>query len=252
MLKYKMPILFVLLVAVLSFFLMERNKVEKDSVSLFRSFSVEEKSAVIEKENAINKNQENAGNGFTYREQKIIKDWMNLRGYVNKNDQDIYQNYDGKILKELAEKGDLIAIDVLADRHFKKNDIQNGKNYLKLAAIFGSTPALSKLTAFSAPAFSGDKTEELRRSAVIETLAIAKVIEMRGDPGLAINAVNDLNNSYERLYGEKQQLTLNNADVNARANELYGFLVDARRERGLGDFDNGYPKEVERFYGLDE
>ncbi|RYE55574.1 MAG: hypothetical protein EOP48_09910 [Sphingobacteriales bacterium] len=187
--------------------------------------------------------------GFTMSDWVIAEDWMGQRGYISKKDAGVYQSYSDETLLQLAKQGDLIALDRLTKISFANRNVAAGIGYLNVAARFGSTAALDQLTAFSEPHFSPDESEKTRRLATMETLAIAKVIELRGDAGLSAVSINSFKKSYERQLGQPLQLSADEDSlVQSRAMAIYSKLESERTKLGLPPFDNTRPSEVDKIY----
>lgn len=197
--------------------------------------------------------EEAAPPDFTQTDFNVVRNWMSDRGYIDSNLREIYKSYPFEALVKLASEGDLTAIDLMANMALGKGNIKIGISYLNLAAIYGSTSALDRLTAFSAPHYPNDKTEAQRRPSVLETLAIAKSIEYRGDLNLATTSASSFAQSYKRLYQTELNLTSKEATyIERRARNIYDKLQKERIERGLGDFDNSILQSVNNFHKLGE
>ncbi len=188
---------------------------------------------------------------FSPTEVADLHNWMSDRGYFREQDKEVYKNYSDEVLKELGKRGDILALDILTSRAFKVDDRKSATLYLNLATIYGSTGALDDLMIYTAPNSTNDATEETRRPAALETLAVSKLIAMRGDRSLSVVAQRGFINSYKNLYGVDLVLTPQEQQlVDNRAQEMYDQLQTIRRAKGLGDFDNSEPSGVKKFFGL--
>ncbi len=180
-----------------------------------------------------------------------LNNWMSNKGYFEKSDIDVYASYSEETLKELAKKGDLVALNVLTTKLVNSGNEKEATFYMNLAAIYGSTTALDNLTIYTSPRYTDNATEEQRRPAVLETLAVTKLMALRGDRSLSNVSRNSFTKSYKQLYDvdialspEEQQF------VDYRAQEIYDKFQEIRIAKGLGDFDNSEPSGMKKFFGM--
>lgn len=91
----------------------------------------------------------------------------------------------------------------------------------------------------------------MRRPKAVETLAVAKAIELRGDSRLANSARRSLLNGYRENFNIEFQLTPEEQNaVNVRAQEILNGLEKLRQSKGLGGFDNVEPSSVKKIFGV--
>jgi len=207
-------------------------------------------SLVVEPKNEkINKNPTKESYvALTPAETGELKSWVAARGYFSKEDESVYETYSDQVLDELGKQGDMRALNVLSSRMVKMGNIPAAVHYANMNVVLGSTTALDKLTLFTFPSVY-EKDEVRIRSAILETLAIAQVMSLRGDKTLANVSMHDTANSYKSSY--KTDLNLTDSEqqfVEKRGQELYDTYQQIRRDKGLGDFDNEDPSPVKRFF----
>ena len=158
--------------------------------------------------------------------------WRQSRGQFVTNELGDYLSYNDDALTSLGKQGDLKALGVLTERLLRRGDNEECAYFANMAVIFGSTDALYILSELVGPIFA---SKENARTAVLESLAVTRVMEMRGDSelaertrkGLAIGNRVDLN-----LTAEEKSL------VEQRAVQIYANYQAIRNAKGLGDFDN--------------
>ena len=184
-------------------------------------------------------------------ERAEVRSWLHSRGYLNPNDLAVYESYSDQVLKELMKSGDVAALETLKNRAFKNGDQESATRYLNLLAAYGSTPALIQLTIYTSPRYGRDITEEMRRPKALETLAVSKVIELRGDNHLAASARRSFLNGYRENFNIEFQITPEEQNVvNFRAQEILAKLQILRQSKGLGSFDNIEPSSVKKVFGV--
>lgn len=177
-----------------------------------------------------------------------LKNWVAARGYFSKEDETIYKAYSDQVLEDLGKHGDIKALTVLTSRMVQSGNIEAAVRYANMNVVLGSTTALDTLTLFTVPSVY-EENEAKIRSATLETLALAQVMNLRGDRALADASIRDTTNSYKRSY--KTDLLLTDAEqqlVEKRGQELYDAYQQIRREKGLGDFDNEDPSTIKKFF----
>lgn len=187
---------------------------------------------------------------LTIREHRELTEWLRDRGYNSYSDRGAYESYSEETLSKLAKNGDLKAIGILIPKALAREDKEGAIRLMNTAIVYGSTVHIEKLTLFTVPDFTNDKSEEARKPAVLETLAVTELIAMRGDKSLSENAKSNFIKSYKRLYNEDVTLTEDDRKfINDRAQEMYDSFQNVRRSIGLGDFDNNTPGGVDKFFG---
>lgn len=177
-----------------------------------------------------------------------LKNWVAARGYFSKEDEATYKAYSDQILEDLGKQGDIKALTVLTSRMVQSGNIEAAIRYANMNVVLGSTTALDTLTLFTVPSV-WEENEAKIRSATLETLALAQVMNLRGDRTLANVSMRDTANSYKRSYKTDLQLTeAEQQFVEKRGQELYDAYQQIRREKGLGDFDNEDPSAIRNFF----
>lgn len=180
-----------------------------------------------------------------------LKDWSDARGHFDEWRKQDYEAYSDAILTELGKKGDLVALNLLTDRAVKRGDTAAATFLMNFAVIHGSTTELDNLTIYTRPNPPNDATEELRRPAALETLAVTKVIALRGDKLLSGASERSFVDSYRRLYGIELTITPEEQEiVDQRAQEIYDGYQSLRHRKGLGDFDNSEPSSLKKLLGF--
>lgn len=184
-------------------------------------------------------------------EREEVRGWLRSRGYLNENDLAVYESYSEEVLKELMKQGDIVALETLKNRAFKRGDQESATRYLNLLAAYGSTPALDQLTIYTAPRDGRGLTEEMIRARAVETLAVMKTIELRGDSHLANSSRRVFFNRYRENFNIEFQLTPEEQNaVNVRAQEILNGLEKLRQSKGLGGFDNIEPSSIKKVFGV--
>jgi len=177
-----------------------------------------------------------------------LKSWVTARGYFSWKDAEIYETYSNQVLDELGKQGDIKALNILTSRMVRSGDMSAAIRYANMNIVLGSTTALDTLTIFTLPPVL-EKNATKIRSAILETLAVAQVMNLRGDRTLANVSMHDTVSTYKIRY--EADLTLTDAEqqfVEKRGQELYDAYQQIRRDKGLGDFDNEDPSPVKRFF----
>ncbi|MFO1389000.1 hypothetical protein [Cellvibrio sp.] len=177
-----------------------------------------------------------------------LKNWVAERGYFSKEDETTYKAYSDQILEDLGKQGDIKALTVLTSRMVQSGNIEAAIRYANMNVVLGSTTALDTLTLFTVPSVY-EENEAKIRSATLETLALAQVMNLRGDRTLANVSMRDTASSYKRNYNTDLQLTdAEQQFVEKRGQDLYDAYQQIRREKGLGDFDNENPSTIKKFF----
>jgi hypothetical protein len=180
-----------------------------------------------------------------------LKNWLGDHGYIAEEDQEVYNTYSDDVLKELGKNGDIMALQLLTNRAIKNRDKESAVLYMELGVIYGSTTELDMLTLYTRPQYPNDATEEQRRPAALETLALTQVIAKRGDRSLSELSAKTFLDSYKILYNVDLVLTSEEERfVSERSQTIYDQFQELRREKGLGDFDSDEPSGVKKFFGL--
>ena len=174
-----------------------------------------------------------------------LNSWYESRGWfetIDSNTTDDYRTYTKETLQQLANDGDIRALQLLASRASKSEF----EPLLTKAAIHGSVFAFSMFS--NAIMSHGGITEHSNRleklPLIIEAAAYGEVAKMRGN--FLISGDSDI--AYlESTYGIN--LTAEeNQTVLTRAREIYTSLESQRINMGLGKFDNTIPPIVQAYY----
>lgn len=188
---------------------------------------------------------------FMPQETKEIREWMESRGYIGPDDEQVYGNYNDTTLIALAKNNDLRAVMFLADKAIitpdgstaeqREQNIAKATAYWTLGAALGSTTALDYIALYMNRGLDDPRA----RPVVLNIMAIYKTIEMRGDV--------DLSKSSQKHFVHERSIVLTPEEqnfVNTQADEIYQDLQNKRRALGLGDFDNTMTDSVKRFFGV--
>lgn len=167
-------------------------------------------------------------------------EWKRERGYFQQGDYDLYASYDEFTLVELAKKGDLLALDILANLARKNGDKRKSALLRLEAAAYGSTSALTELsTAIYTTTFRTNISDKKRHDIYKNMLAYSEVAAMRGDRLGVWSSLMVLNSKEVALSDVDIQ------DVTERAEKIYGELEKRRERMGLSSFDNTTDKFTE-------
>ncbi len=157
------------------------------------------------------------------------------------------QNYDGydiETLEKLAEGGDGLAVQALAEVNMRKG-FDKGLNVYKKAAVRGSTEALALIAAsIQGVKYNNAADPEAKKAALIESLAWFNVAALRGDRQSLLNEMTLL--QYKGVSIE--DFAQAQAQAQTQAQEIYNELQKERTALGLGDFDNSVPPEVKAYF----
>lgn len=174
-----------------------------------------------------------------------LNSWYESRGWyetIDSNTTDDYRTYTKETLQQLANDGDIRALQLLASRASKSEF----EPLLTKAAIHGSVFAFSMFSnaimSHSGITEHSNRLEKL--PLIIEAAAYGEVAKMRGN--FLISGDSDityLENTYGINLTTKEKKT-----VLARAQEIYTNLESQRINLGLGKFDNSIPPVVQAYY----
>lgn len=260
--KILFSIFFVSVCGVFSYFHFQTDSTVQEKVEIAKKIDSLDESLIVSSENTANPAiaAESQLQSATLNEGYIlispselaaVDAWLTNKGYFPKSDVDAYSSYSDDSLKEMAKNGDLIALNVLSTRMVVLGNEKEATFYMNLSVIYGSTAALDNLTVYTSPRAPYDTTEQERRPAAIETLAVIDVIAKRGDQALSKVSHDSFLRSYERVYGVALQLTAEESQVvRERSQVIYDMFQQIRLEKGLGEFDNIEPEGVKKFFGM--
>lgn len=255
-------IFFVSACGIFSYFYLQSDSTVQEKVEIAKKINSMDESLIVSSENTGNSAivAESPLQSATLNEGYIlispselaaVDTWLTNKGYFPKSDVDVYSGYSDDSLKEMAKSGDLIALNVLSTRLVALGNEKEATFYMNLSVIYGSTAALDNLTIYTSPRAPYDTTEQERRPAAIETLAVIDVIAKRGDQALSKVSHDSFLRSYKRLYGVDLQLTAEEDQVvRDRSETIYDTFQQVRLKKGLGEFDNIEPGGVKKFFGM--
>lgn len=175
------------------------------------------------------------------------KAWAESRNHVvgdRATQVESYKYYDRKVLEELGEQGDLIALAAIVDSDNFPEEIKAWA--AKKAAIYGGTGdavsyfSIQNKGLSKALMFSG-KTEEAK-NALLESIAWDEFSALRGDTSLFENI------AFILSFEEMKELEISKEDeswISQRAQQIYSELSKERALLGLAPFDNSVPKVIE-------
>lgn len=182
--------------------------------------------------------------------QKLLR-WDSERGYMSREDSQVYQSYSEQTLNDLSNAGDIKAMMTLGLYYIEKDnrpDESNAQFYK--AAVYGATVALAYLASqaqIDMIAAEADKNPQGREQGVAEIMAYYKVAAMRGDQGQSVASINAYTAVYKARYGQELSLDKKQLDeIDRRAKVIYDDLQKQRHDLGLGDFDNSTPEVLNR------
>lgn len=181
-----------------------------------------------------------------------FKRWNTEHGYIPSEDAAVYKSYSNDVLEDLAKKGDVIALDELGTKFISEGKFSKAQQYFWDAAALGSTTALSSLAIITEPLPIPNETKEMRKELVrhstLETLAIHKVVELRGDKRLSAASIRAVEAGYKARGGGPLELSPDELKwLDERAQTLYKSLEARRAQLGLEGFNNETPRMITDF-----
>jgi hypothetical protein len=173
--------------------------------------------------------------------------WIESRNHVvgdRASQVESFKGYSEKVLVELGEQGNLIALAAIVDLDSSSDELKNWA--ARQAAIYGGTGdavayfSIESKGLFKALMHSGNREEA--KTALLESLAWDEFMALRGDVSLLENIAFIL--SFEGM----DELEIHEEDdewISQRAQEIYRELSEERSKLGLSPFDNSVPKVIE-------
>jgi len=173
-----------------------------------------------------------------------VTSWLASRGWYDMSigSQDDYKTYSKDTLEQLAENGDIKALQILAKNAGSSESII----LLSKAAVYGSVFALSDLanTVIAFDQLDATAPEIEKKKVMIEAAAYGVVAARRGDfEPTPVSQIEYLERRYNVKLNEMDQLA-----ISKRSDEIYSQLESQRIALGLGKFDNTIPPTVQAFY----
>ncbi|WMS87389.1 hypothetical protein [Pleionea litopenaei] len=183
--------------------------------------------------------------GISDLEKVQIREWQEERGYPQFMDDGSiitspYESYESEILVKLAEQQEPKALQILGDRSLRAGDFDSATKYYLSAAVFGYTKNLVDIGNIHAFKYKKAKNAAEEKSSAIAALSWYKLAKMRGD--IQVSTAKSLA-GIDMSLSENEKQTVRN-----RANELYDSLQKQRKKLGLDNFDNAYPKALEKIF----
>ena len=165
------------------------------------------------------------------------ENWRRARGYFTQTDYDGYATYGEETLRELAGNGDILALDLFADALFAAGEDDRARVVLHLAAVHGSTAALTRLaTDYRHELWSLDAEDPaLRRQALGRMLIYAEVAALRGDYDGLIVGLQEIESSGIEFTPPELE------EISAQAESIYDDLALQRAHLGMRPFDDETP-----------
>ncbi len=175
--------------------------------------------------------------------------WKSERGLYSKADRQNYSNYSNysrETLTELANQGDLLALDVLSRVYlFEDKNNEKFNEVSDLAIVRGSLAPLKYSTYHyrkqAERALDKNNSEEFQRNLSV-AIFYTNISMLRGF-NKEVGLLNDFLNKYNVQFNDEQLESLDSA-----AEEKYKQLEMKRLELGLSEFDNSIPKVIDVLY----
>jgi len=200
------------------------------------------------KTNTLNEDDasKNNKNPRTATEIAVVDSWFKKVGY-DANNLGVYQSYSDKQLLDLAEKGDINALQVISEKYISEGNGAAAKPYVDKAIIYGSLNAISKAAIISSPPiYEGTQIPyDESKAQIKESFAYNELLRFRGDDHAADVYKKSHLELFESIYGRTHSMSIDDEQwIQSRAKELYDQYQAERYKLGLGDFDNETPQEV--------
>jgi hypothetical protein len=170
--------------------------------------------------------------GSVHADLHQISKWSETRGYISKEDKAIYSSYSRESLVQMAEGGDIAAMQTLSVMALSEGNSPAAFGYLQQAAARGSTYALAAIGTIKTAGLHLEEDSETRRSLALEGLAWYEAAVLRGDPAMT---------SYIESFKSEHGIELAPDEVmlvKQNAASIYEVLADRREALGLDEFDN--------------
>ena len=167
-------------------------------------------------------------------------------GFFTTDEMHAYETYSVEALENLVDTGDLMAMHMLAEAHLREGDLIGAVSVFELAAVNGSTGALSFLGTFLLTQASNLEAlgNRDRFRMYINGFAYYEVAAMRGD-------LATLQLGIESIDRYDFEMTPSRADmIHQRAEEFYKGLASRRIAQGLPAFDNSIPEYALQHYAF--
>ena len=175
------------------------------------------------------------GDISSYEYHEALLERRRSLGFFSVDDLGAYATYSDDALQNLADVGDLMAMQMLAAK-LMSTDPEKGIQTYELAAAYGSTSALMFLGTFhfgSANSMDFPNRDRFRIS--MYGLAFYEVAAMRGDIAGFLIGLKSAERAEFEFTPSRIEMILE------RALEIYQRLENTRAEVGLPPFDNNVP-----------
>ncbi len=201
-------------------------------------------SVVIEEPSGLSQTRTAGG---TPADKNTLEKWFESRGRFTSESLTGYESYDIETLKKLVASGDLKAMSVLtrfylSERYSGADGGVKAMQLSKFAAAYGSIDALQMYSVLYENAKHAFTSQKLAYDDLVEVLAWKNTAALRGDMTWNNVGKTDLDSSGVVL------TDLDRERIAQRSQEIYNELLAARKELGLGEFDNSRPVEADRFF----
>ena len=182
--------------------------------------------------------------GLQYGEKDFseVKAWVLSNGIFTQEDLADYRGYTEAQLKNLADSGDLKAMNILVGMLLARSNIGEAGSYLEKSIVYGSLDAIQLKSNFLAVQTEGSK------DGLLMSLALFRTLALRGDWLRSKNAIDVFNSTYEKIHGEP--VALNDDDrkkIYSIADLLLNHWNDERSQLGLPPFNNAISPAIERY-----
>jgi len=178
----------------------------------------------------------------TSEQRKAGAEYSEERGWISEEVSQAYENYPTEELEELANTGDLAAIDVLALRYSASGKPDEMNATWRKGVVYGaSSHAVALAGGYVAKYGSTFGSPEEKTESVIEGLAWYNIAIIRRDPyaeGFLEDDIKHLNLDLTAFSQDK---------VDQRTAEIYKALSEEREGLGLGAYDNDVPENLEEY-----
>lgn len=181
---------------------------------------------------------------FEYEDRLEFDEFMISRGYMLDPTNPEYTAYDTETLQELVANGDTTAMYILGNRYSMEQDYEAATQAFAMAAIYGSTAALrdiAHLFQMSSKSHLDLDSSDQRRE-VMNAMSYSEVARLRGDLMPLVSA-----QVFLETYEIEKFTAAETQQIRQQAQFLYDNLEGARKDRGLGEFDNNTPEIIQQF-----
>jgi hypothetical protein len=193
---------------------------------------------------------------FTDKDISEIERWNSKSIHHSSFTGSDYDTYDEKILVNLINGGDVMAMKALWSRYLHSGNpelLEKQYELVERAIIYGDREMFQYMQAnakLTTSLGNPDLTEDQRKAVALEYLALTEFMGMRGQLEDKYQAQKSLFRLYPEIYSNTgSELTLTENDklkIKSEAKNIYQYYENARKELGLGEFDNSVPQGVQK------